>query len=349
MSSTFNIVVAGKPIVIETHDRPVHLEELTGAVLVEMFANSAFIQKYASNGRIIIGTKNSSFDEHLLNLSKTQSDKFCAADLVALALDIFANKGVNRWLDFVRRNDVSGTGQWGDLNHAAKVVDQYGPGMDSAQRVYDAFKPFIWAYIAAQMDFHGQADAEFAKHAMIVTVRGGKRALKIISVESENNQMLPLALKKGADAVIIRHPDCHTPVILVKKTIPGFKEIATDIYRMLCLEELKTAGRSELVTDWKEFDGDGSHPMVPEWYLNSEAGQILNGGRSHKSDVPATKLDLLTIVGIVKIAFAVLPCGNGPCVSTKKQSCPLYCRGLKRCRRIRATAMADAAKKQTKK
>jgi hypothetical protein len=344
--STFIIPIAGKIISVDTHEPPIHLDEFAAAFLAECYGDKSFVKRYASRGTLVIGKGGGTLDEHALNAKKELGDRFCATDLMALALGVFIKPELQWLLDYVRKHDVGSRnngghlfkGQVGDLYHCAKIASEYG-APDNQQKAYEALGIILLGYVRQQAEFINESERHFAQTANwqeLGSMDGKQRMLCII--ESDSKEAVKVAFFKGADVIVHKNSPGHVQIFFSQK-LPGFKIMTRDALRMLRIQE-----PGETQTNWKELEVDGELPDSL-WLGAIEHGQVFNGTKTHP-EVPTTKLALDKIISIVKIAASqgfeptrTAKCQKGSCDSKPGQgACRWYRYGLVRCRTIRFAA-----------
>lgn len=334
------IEVAGREIDFKTHDSP-HLDELVAQWLVERFGGEGFLQKYAASGTLTVGIGGGAFDEHPAN-GNGRKENECAATLIAKALSVDEDPALEGILRFVKRQDLKGGIQPFDL-------------ADVVRTMYDIKLPLTeilnWVFTALdakyrqQVQFLTMTREEFKKLAQIEQVAVGARALTLVTVRSDDEQMAKLARSRygaNADIVILQNSSGQTQIFANKKS--GLGGCFNDIIRMLRLEEQKAKGDVK-TTDWLAIEAEGKVEGAEEWYYLSEGQMILNGSKT-APNVPPTKLSLERIQEIVRIginpgAFKAVRagrCQQGACSSVGEGRCPWHWWGLYRCRNLRRLA-----------
>ncbi len=330
------VKVAGEKVVIRTHEKP-HFDEIVAKWLIEKFADKEFLQKYASGGVIEIGIGGGFFDEHQKDKEGKQEE--CAATLVAKALGLDDDPVFKKLLKFTVTVDQKGGSQPFDIAYLTKILHQKFP--DNPEKVIRWVEVGIEAKYWEQSQFFKEAQEEFRKTGKIEWIKGPARKLKMVSIVSENPQVAKYArsVNGGQAAIVIqKHPTKGNVQIFTNKR---FRLKLDDVARIIRIEEQKVKGKV-IVKDWQKLESEGEVEGIEEWFYHKIGEMLLNGSLT-APNVPPTRLSLQRIKELVAIGLnpqAFEPsraeiCKSGICSSTRKDPCPWYEWGLRRCRKLR--------------
>ncbi len=341
----FHLDVDGKLTIIKTHYSP-HLDELAAILLIERYADDAFVNTYGENGIISVGIGHGPLDEHQADGKRKKGE--CAATLTAKALKVNNLPELAFFLDYVLERDTNAGAHHFELDALVKMLVRQNPA--SFDSILDIIRKIMDAVGMEQEAFLGTTYKEFQEDAQIYEVAGPRDAIKVAMVESDNPQINKYARWKnggGCDAVIQYQTEKGHVQIFASKTA-GID--LTDVAQILRYEEQAAAGKI-LIRDWESLRSrggastiiDGEITRLNNWYLVGP--EVLLNGSISAPDVQATKLSLEDILKFVTIginpeAFEVSrknQCLRDQfCSASKKNPCPWHAWGLPRCRKVRA-------------
>jgi len=228
------------------------------------------------------------------------------SQLVAETLGVHQHKPLEKLLTWAKRDDLQGKGTisvdpldraFGLSGVITVLARQY---QREPHRVVDLVLPLFQAHVAEETMRHEILPQEWKR--LKQTGQGGefissgrKGNFRVAWINSDNLQ-LPGFLRAyfQIDAVIQRLPSNHTNII----TRQSRKLELEDIAAMLRAGELKSQGKTVPGGNWKDLQVSGRYQLVPEWFFDTAANTIQNGG-VQPSGVIATRLTLDSIKEIV--------------------------------------------------
>ncbi len=332
MAATFKIKVAGREIVIQPHGRPVHLDEFGAARLMEKFGDLKFLRRYAKEGVIMVGFGGGEFDEHPTPTRPRKKGE-CATTLVAKALGIEKEPGLQRLLAFIRSRDLGGGGHSFDLAGLAQMMSKDS----SLQKTYEWVREGLEAIYSQGSEFEEVATPEYGRVVREVIIQAGTRQLKIAILRSNDDLVSKVAISasRGRAAIAIQQwSDGHVKIFAQKRLIHDLDDVA----RMLRLAEQDAEGKPLQQTTWDKVASEGTITGAERWYYHRTGPALFNGRDPHDWEVPPTRLPLEQILAIVKIGINPNDFPRhcrGRCLLA---GCGWYTWGLARCqerRRIR--------------
>jgi hypothetical protein len=194
-------------------------------------------------------------------------------------------------LDFVRRNDLNGSGSMFDIGSLTR-------------KMYKTYPPEVvinWASMALdsvyqeQLRFAKEAAEEFGSRAKKFTL---KNSAKVIIIESDNDLVAKFARSRrgGFASVVIQKGNTGNVQVFSNRKSHVRIDMAK-IAQFIRLEEQKRKGRVVTLKP-EELRRDGEVKGAEEWHYFQKGQMLFNGSLSHP-DVPPTNLDLDTIRRIV--------------------------------------------------
>jgi hypothetical protein len=324
------IEIEGKKFPVETHDLPLHLDEMVSCFLLEEYADSEFLKKHAPEGVIRIGVGGGEFDEHPTQTSERKEGE-CAATLVAKALGVEDEPGLKRILRFTLSRDLKGGGSPFDLAAITKLVSE----SFSPQDTYEWVKKFLKIRYEQDLAFETSTKDEYQKIAKEVVVPVGQKQLKIVVLESDDPlvKKFALSLEGGGAVAIQKWPSGHVQIFANRQRLGNGLD---DVARMVRLAEQSRKRKKQIrATDRDRLASEGIVPGAEEWYYHRAGTALLNGRSPDKWGVPPTNLPLDQIVRIVKLGIDPLyfpqHCPKSRCIFER---CGWYGWGLDRCQKI---------------
>ena len=162
-TSRMKAIVAGREIFLDSHFNR-HFDELLAGWLIIKFGDIGFIEKYAEDEIITLGTGEGIFDEHP-KVNELQRQNECSATLVAKALGIRERPELKRLLDFALNRDRHGP-QLLDLVYITNLWRQKFP--DKPELVFKEISKIIELEYQEQLYFHTVVKKEYEEKKLIV-------------------------------------------------------------------------------------------------------------------------------------------------------------------------------------
>jgi len=377
MAVTFVRKVAGEKVVFTSHDR-IDCDEIAALCLILKFGSKQFLDTYAPDRKIALGTGGGYFDEHRL----TEVDERTCLDLTAQALDLTDDPRLQTVFNFVSQNDNNAVGShkwissvvkhlhdyvypnapvtvvnWALRGFEAKLMDPNPENKDfSIKRLYEVMRQFPGKFRKADdwlLEGQGAieaADKEFKRVRDYLRRNAGRQ-----TVQHRNQQLTvmwcavdsPAANKAARSlnaAILIQMKSAGHALIMTDKR---FKIDMRDPVRTINILEQRARGR-QTVTDFETLESAGTVAAVGNWYYFKRGQCLFNGTLTHPAE--PTALRFYDIVSAVILALDdtrfhkkhAEKCRQGICAG---KQCHFYPLGLIRCRQIRYK-MSAAKKSQ---
>jgi len=337
---------------IVTHESP-HFDEILGIWLLRKFGEKVFsgistaeikfwgtggqspdgrsAKQYEQEGVLLIGVGNGRFDEHPA-VNGERKEHECAATLVAKALGLRDEPVFERIFKFAINSDLKAENHPFDIASIAKVFYQQ---TSDPEEVINWVMKGIGAKYQEQLQFFNVTKKEFEEKADVEEIQGPRRTIKMVSVVSDNPLMNRFARSvHGANADIVIQKRCSGNVQIFTNTKSGLILYAVAQMLRLTEQELKNDVRTK---DWKMLASEGKVEGAEEWFFQV-AGQMLLNGSLTATQVPATKISFEKIKEIVRIGVNPQRFEPKHTERCKRNKCPWYKFGLRRCRQIRYEA-----------
>jgi len=282
------------------------------------------------------------FDHHR---QTRMQERFCATDLVAKDLGIDTNPGLEKIITYARRDDLEGKGiiSKDSIDRAfglsALIQNLNRHYIGHPEKVLATIAPLLLAHLKEEQKRAHEYPEEYRKKwdegkidAFIVNQ--GEKQIRVVLIESDIFGMagfLRAHPEIKADVVAQRFASGHTNIITRQERRLNLKEVAA----ILRTEELKAKKYPFDRVNWRGLYNKGKMREVPEWYYDTAANTIQNGGMLAEQTKP-TQLSLLDIKRALKVGldFSALDpkCPQKFCLGKK---CRFYFYNLIRCRKIR--------------
>jgi len=259
---------------------------------------------FEKEGYLLVDMGNGKFDHHEEDhAQKTE----CASTLIAKYLKIDEQPALKKLLTFVKRDDLEGRGIVSKdvidrmFGLPALILNLAKTYPDNPEYVIDIVKRLFQAHYYEQYrrTVLMPQELEQLKTDGKITIEkfnsGGER-LVVVFVESDSDTIagfLRVYQEVSADIVVIRKTTGHTNIITKdRKPRVNFKEM------IALLRTTESQKRNREVTNNKEIlEKPGRLDEVPEWYYDTAANSLQNGGAA--TNIEATKLSLDEIKNIV--------------------------------------------------
>jgi hypothetical protein len=340
---------------ILTHERP-HLDEIVAVWLLRRFGEQRFPgvatatvsftsarklveaglkpEDYEARGMLLLGIGGGRLDEHP-TMEENRKAGDCATTLVAKELGVSDDPALAKILRFVRAADVEGNASPFDISYVVKLLHARYP--DDPNRAIEWALVAIEAKYQEQVRFFAVVKPEFDTKAKIEEVTVGKRRLRVVSIDSDEDGIHKYARSEyGARAAVViqRRSTGNVAVFGSKQAGVDLREAA----KLIRLAERQTKGL-EGALDEERLTAEGHAPGAEEWFYHKHGQMLLNGSLT-QADVPATRLTIDRIAELVKIGLD--PARLKPlCQSTGRcigDVCDWYPWSLARCEKLRQPA-----------
>jgi len=337
---------------ILTHERP-HVDEIVAIWLLRKFGEQRFPgvgtatvsftsirrlaeaglkpEDYEARGTLLLGIGGGRFDEHP-TLEQDRKTGDCATTLVAKELGVSDDPSLAKILRFVRAADVEGNASPFDISYVVKLLHAKHP--DDPHRVIEWALVAIEAKYQEQLRFFTVVKPEFDAKAGIEEVTDGKRRLRMVTIDSDEDGIHKYARSEygGRAAIVIqRRASGNVAVFGSKQAGVDLREAA----KLIRLAEREAKGL-KLAADDERLLAEGYAPGAEEWFYHRQGQMLLNGSLT-QADVPATRLSLDRIAELVKTGvdstrLKPLCQSTGRCVG---EVCDWYAWSLARCVKLR--------------
>lgn len=249
-------------------------------------------EEYEKEGILCVGVGGGRFDEHP-NATAGRKTGECAATLVAKALGVSERPELQKILNNVSNNDLSGGAHPFELASLVKLMyAQYD----------DHIGVIEWAISGLEAKHREQeeffsAKEEFERKVRIDrVVRPGRKPIVIATIHSDNEQMNKLARSEygcSADLVIIQQSDGHAQIFCDRRAGINFDQVVMAVRNQEVL-----AKRFPHCSDGPRLAAEGIMPGTEEWYYFKSGNMLFNGSNTNRS-VPPTRIPLETIRDLV--------------------------------------------------
>ncbi|MFH0830964.1 MAG: hypothetical protein V1895_02810 [Parcubacteria group bacterium] len=340
--------------VIVTHVKP-HLDEYAALWFLRKFGDRVFpgvsraVIQYWNAGRatpdgrsaaaweadgyLLLAVGGSRFDEHPDENGVRPSNE-CCTTLVCRALGLDKSPVFERFINYVRANDVDGSSNYMDVARTIKALHKtHSPEevMRIAFVIFDAF-------LGQEASFHGKTAMEYRNNAQVFKVMVGERELTIVTGRTDDPLFSKYARSSHGDqaAVVVQKKGNGQIMVLSDKRYElDLREVA----KVVRLSEQQARHRV-LTRHWATLEQEGSVPGAEMWHFDARLQCLLNGSES-APDAEPTKLSLFEIRRAVEIGldskrfcpdFERTTCKKGLCVG---RQCRWFDLGLNRCQAIR--------------
>lgn len=298
-----------------THVMP-HIDEICAFWLLRTFGESFFpgvktapvefwsaggaeltktADDFLKEGTLLVGIGGGMFDEHP-TLNNERKDRQCAATLVAEHLGLGDDPALEFIMDFVRRDDLNGSGSMFDIGSLSR-------------KMYNVYPPEVamnWASMALdcvyseQVRFAKEAAEEFRSKAKKYALKNGAT---VAVIESDNDLVAKFARSRrgGFASVVIQKNSTGNVQVFSNRKCPVRIDMAK-ISQFIRLEEQKKKGKV-ITLKPEDLRRDGEVRGAEEWHYFKKGEMLFNGSLSHP-DVPPTNIDLDTIRRIVCTCIA---------------------------------------------
>ncbi len=259
---------------------------------------------------VLLDMGGGAFDHH-----KTQNEvrEKCVSEMMAEYLGVAQDPAVRKLLQYARRDDIEGRGTLsrdpidrafglsGLLNNLNRMLP------DEEESVLGAVMPLLLAHYLEEKKRTEELPAEYQKKrdegkAIEAVIQSARGPVKMVTIETDEVGMAGyLRAKKeiGADIVVQKMSSGHVNIVTQQKKSFDLSEVV----RLLREGELK-AKDGTIAVAGKELTSPGRVQGIEEWYFDTRAKTIQNGGIRPQWTTP-TRLSLAAIGDIVKQGAAI--------------------------------------------
>jgi hypothetical protein len=270
-------------------------------------------EQLEQEGIIALDMGGGRFDHHR---SDRQKEKDCLTDLVILDLGLKGNPAVEKIRLWARRDDLQGQGTlsrdtldraFGLSGLIQNLTRRY---KDNPVRIMQAVLPILEAHLWEEEMRHTAFPEEYKelKNSGKVeefTVFQEKKSLKAVMIESDTSGLVNFARansKIKADLVLQKLSSGHINIITNQQQKINLNCLAV----ILRIEEAKKKGMPLDQLSKKELIVKGKMAGLEEWYFDTAANSIQNGGIRPESAPPTalslTEVKQALIIGLDSLA-----------------------------------------------
>ncbi|MFH1535379.1 MAG: hypothetical protein ABIF80_05390, partial [Patescibacteria group bacterium] len=283
------------------------------------------------------------FDHHTQEGGKDTSGE-CATTLVAKYLGVDNDPALRKLLTYVKRDDLEGKGIISNdpidraFGLSGLIMNLNREYQNDPQKIIDIVMPIFLSHYREERKRMTLLPQEWEKlqkenKTDQFEVFQGKKLVKIIMVENDDISLVGFLRANPntkADVVVQRLSSGHTNIITKQIRDINLKDVAV----MLRIEE---ARKKNVVLEVKSIDElSAPHRLkgVEEWYYDTTANSIQNGGIAPEGVTP-TKLSLDEVKEVLKNSLNPNKLSDTcPRTSCLKEDCNFYDYHLGRCRQI---------------
>jgi hypothetical protein len=247
------------------------------------------------------------FDHHLVN-ERLGRRAECVSTLVAKALGLDNKPELKKLLTWAKRDDLEGKGTVSTdpidraFGLSGIIMNLNREYHATPQKILDVILPIIDVHVREEIRRHVELPQEWQKllqekKAETFMLQQGPADLKVGVIQSDN-VALPgfLRAAHGFDLLIQRRSTGHTNILTRQLRSIDLRPVVEELRLAEAQKKGFFAGAEEELQKSGRLDG------VPEWYYDTAANTIQNGGVSPEGVNP-TALDLDEVVAIVKDAI----------------------------------------------
>lgn len=299
-------------------------------------------EELEGKGIICLDMGGGRFDHHR---ATREGEKNSVSELVASTLKISDDPGLEKIISYARRDDLEGKGivskdsidRAFGMSGLIQNLNRLYP--KNPEKVLQSCAPLFLAHLEEEKKRAHEYPKEYMEKydegkvdAFIVTQ--GRNDVRCITIESDMQGMVGFLRAHPeikADVVAQRFSTGHVNIITKQWRKINLKEVAA----ILRVEEAKAKKIPFDTVNWREMHNKGRMKKIEEWYYDTAANSLQNGGVLPEQVNP-TKLDLKDIKwalinGLDYNAFDK-KCPKDGCLSKK---CNFYFYNLIRCQKVR--------------
>lgn len=274
-------------------------------------------EQYEAEGILFVDLGGGRFDhhhdEHQPNVAKTT-----AAQLVAEHLGLADQPVLKRLLEFVRRDDVEGRGivSKDPLDRAfglpAIIMNLNRNYPKNPEFVVDLVTRIFQSWYAEEYRRKVLMPQEWAELqakglAQKISIPTSVRPLTVVTIESDSPTMVGFLRAVGdvqADIVIQRMSTGHTNIVTKQDRDRTAEKLKIGpLVAAVRRAEAEKKGATAVLEPSIDLARPGRVDGVEEWYFDTAANTIQNGGAAHQG-IPPTHLSIAEIVALLPTALA---------------------------------------------
>ena len=259
-------------------------------------------------GHILLDMGGGKFDHHVTRESGKEK---CLSQMVAEYLGVEKNRALRKLLEYARRDDLEGKGTLSKdpidrafgLSGLVNDLNRMLP--DDQEAVLLTVMPLLMAQYGEEKKRAEDLPAEYEQKvregkARIGSMQSVRGSIRVALVETDEIGMAGyLRGQQGVDMVVQKMSSGHVNIITHQK-----KEFdLSEIVKQLRKAEIRAKGTGCAVSE-REFANPGRIIGVEEWYFDTKAKTIQNGGIRPQGTIP-TKLSPEAIIAIIKEAVVI--------------------------------------------
>ncbi|MDO8435573.1 MAG: hypothetical protein Q7S89_02730 [bacterium] len=262
-------------------------------------------EEWQKEGTFLLDLGGGTFDHH--PVKKGEKSKEPVSAIIARHLGITEDPSLKKMLAWAKRDDLEGKGTLSEdpLDRAfglSGIISVLGRVYnEEPAKALDIVLPIFEAHYEEEEMRTKRLPEEWkelqnnpaTKRFTVMTANG---PLKCIAMETPNIRMVGfLRAYLGLDVLIQRFPSGHTNIITNQKQRPNLGPVIA----RLRLEEARQIGLGLDPNDIEQLTRPGRLEGIEEWFFDTAANTIQNGGISPQGTNP-TRLTLETIQRIVQ-------------------------------------------------
>lgn len=247
--------------------------------------SDASLAELEGQGVLLLDMGGGPFDHHN---KMAEGKKVCLSYLVAGCLGITDDPALEKLLSYAHRDDVEGKGTVSvdpldrafGLSGLLMSLNRDYP--DNPKKILDTVWPLIESHYHEEHRRHYTLPSEYERQrqnnkAREIMVPQGRKSLKVIFIETDNAAMAGY-LRAGkdikADVVVQKLSGGHVNVITRQWRKVDLRNLIT----VLRVDEMRRRGINLSKINWQNINCPGFFKEAPQWYYDTAANTIQNGG-----------------------------------------------------------------------
>ncbi|MDP1709329.1 MAG: hypothetical protein Q8L21_00375 [Candidatus Komeilibacteria bacterium] len=264
---------------------------------------------WEQEGILLLDMGGGKFDHHN---KRSDGQKTSLSEVVATELGVRKNETLTKLLAYAHRDDVEGKGtiSTDSLDRAfglsGLLMSLNRDYPDKPQKVLDTILPLIISHYHEEHRRHHELPAEYcakraAGQARDMQIKQNHKTLKVILIETDNVAMAGYLRADGdilADVVVQRLKSGHVNIITRQWRKVDLRHLIT----VLRVDEMRRQGLDLKKIDWSAITCPGFYPGAPQWYYDTAANTIQNGGVNPQG-IASTIIPWLAFAELVEIGL----------------------------------------------